>query len=171
LSKASKASTFKNPFLLQHPFTKVSSSQLGESHRAEYKIMQNNGVDPTELTHQSKDLEPAAHLCSCLHRQLSFLNASGRSLVLPSGGFIPASSWSFCGRDIFLLASPSPLTGLACWGCPITEEERAAIIEAASEANLDLSFDWRGRDVAEEELLEELPDLEDMEELLAQLIH
>ena len=43
--------------------------------------------------------------------------------------------------------------------------------KAASEANLDLSFDWRGRDVAEEELLEELPDLEDMEDLLAQLIH
>ena len=43
--------------------------------------------------------------------------------------------------------------------------------KAAAEANLDLSFDWRGRDVVEEELLEELPDLEDMEELLAQLIH
>ena len=45
------------------------------------------------------------------------------------------------------------------------------LCKAASEANLDLSFDWRGRDVAEEELLEELPDLEDMEDLLAQLIH
>ena len=28
LSKASKASTFKNPFLLQHPFTKVINSKL-----------------------------------------------------------------------------------------------------------------------------------------------
>ena len=45
------------------------------------------------------------------------------------------------------------------------------LCKAACEANLDLSFDWRGRDVAEEELLEELPDLEDMEDLLAQLIH
>ena len=50
--------------------------------------------------------------------------------------------------------------------------------QASSEANLDLTLDWRGRDVAEEELLEELPDLdldlpdlEDMEHLLAQLIH
>ena len=50
--------------------------------------------------------------------------------------------------------------------------------QASFEANLDLTLDWRGRDVAEEELLEELPDLdldlpdlEDMEHLLAQLIH
>ena len=45
------------------------------------------------------------------------------------------------------------------------------LCKAASDANLDLILDWRGRDVAEEELLEELPDLEDMEDLLAQLIH
>ena len=50
--------------------------------------------------------------------------------------------------------------------------------QASSEANLDLTLDWRGRDVAEEELLEELPDLdldlpdlEDMEHLLEQLLH
>ena len=95
-----------------------------------------------------------------------------------------------------LLASPSPLANLACWGCELTSEEKEAVVkvfatflfqlvfnsvsscQASSEANLDLTLDWRGRDVAEEELLEELPDLdldlpdlEDMEHLLAQLIH
>ena len=95
-----------------------------------------------------------------------------------------------------LLASPSPLASLACWGCELTSEEKEAVVkvfaafsflllfhtiyscQASSEANLDLTLDWRGRDVAEEELLEELPDLdldlpdlEDMEHLLAQLIH
>ena len=153
--------------------------------------------------------------------QIIKILTAGRPLVLPSGGFLPTSSWSFCGfyhhchhchhcHHVYinlhrhdhiredcqchhdqvgislLLASPSPLATLACWGCPLTEEERGAIVKvaasfldftlshlckAASEANLDLSFDWRGRDVAEEELLEELPDLEDMEDLLAQLIH
>ena len=83
-------------------------------------------------------------------------------------------------------ASRSPLASLACWACELTSEEKEAVVkviatlqflqsfysvyscQASSEANLDLTHDWRGR---EEELLEELmpdfdfdlPDLKDME--------
>jgi len=95
---------------------------------------------------------------------------AGRLSCLREASFQHLPGLSAVGISL-LLASPSPLASLASWGCPLTDQEREAVVKAASEANLDLSFDWRGRDVAEEELLEELPDLEDMEDLLAQLIH
>ena len=69
-----------------------------------------------------------------------------------------------------LLATSSPLTTLACWGCSLTEEEKEAVTKASTEANLNLTIDWKGRDTVEE-VMDDLPDLEDMEEILAQLLH
>ena len=69
-----------------------------------------------------------------------------------------------------LLATSSPLTTLACWGCSLAEEEKEAVTRASREANLNLNIDWKGRDTVEE-VMDDMPDLEDMEEILAQLLH